>query len=56
MAVEARRPPNVSPDVRASAERISALGRTISRRAASASGKLRLAAADLRRAQARSHR
>ena len=53
MAVEAHRPPRVSPDVRESAARISALGRSISERAASASTKLRLAAADLRRAQAR---
>ena len=53
MAVEAHRPPHVSPDVRESAARISALGRSISERAASASTKLRLAAADLRRAQAR---
>jgi len=53
MAVEAHRTPAVSPDVRASAARISELGRSISRRAESASGKLRLAAADLRRAQGR---
>lgn len=53
MAVEAHRTPDVAPDVRESAERISALGRSISKRATSASSKLRLAAADLRRAQAR---
>jgi hypothetical protein len=53
MAIEAHRQPDVTPDVRESAERISALGRSISKRAASASSKLRLAAADLRRAQAR---
>jgi hypothetical protein len=53
MAVEAQRTPDVAPDVRESAERISALGRSISKRAASASTKLRLAGADVRRAQAR---
>jgi hypothetical protein len=53
MAVEAHPTPNVSPDVRASAARIARLGHSISDRAASASSKLRLAAADLRRAQAR---
>jgi len=52
MAVEAHRTPNVSPDVRESAARIAALGQKISGRAAAASSKLRLAAADLRRAQA----
>ena len=42
----------VSPDVREAAARIAALGHKISGRAAAASSKLRLAAADLRRAQA----
>jgi hypothetical protein len=53
MADDARHPSPGTQDVRESAERISALGRSISKRAASASSKLRLAAADLRRAQAR---
>jgi hypothetical protein len=56
MAVEAHRTPPISPDVRQSAARIAALGRSISGRAASASSKLRLAAADLRRAQGRNPR
>jgi len=42
----------VSPDVREAAARIAALGHKISGRAAAASRKLRLAAADLRRTQA----